>query len=150
MLQPLAEEDLPDDLRVLLALWRARAGGRRIPSPEALATETLQPWLDRLHLVELLDDGDLVFRLFASRSRTLLGYDMTNRRLSELSLNERAIVTTHSYRRCLTLGRPLFEFMPARIDDGRAHPAYDRLLLPLGRQTRATMLIVGLGFREGS
>lgn len=147
MLQPLAEEDLPDDLRVLLALWRARAGGRRFPSPDTFDTGTLQPWLDRLHLVELLADGDLVFRLFASKSRDLLGYDMANRRLSELSPNERAMATTRAYRRCLTLGRPLFEFMPARIDDGRSHPAYDRVLLPLGEGDRATMLIVGLGFR---
>ena len=148
MFQPLAEEDLPDDLRVLLTLWRARAGGRRFPPPEAFTADTLQPWFDRLHLVELLDDGDLFFRLFAGKSRALLGYDMTGRRVSELSLNERAMTSARAYRRCLTLGRPMFDCVPARVDDNRAHPAYDRLLLPLGSTARANMLIVCLAFRD--
>ena len=148
MFQPLAEEDLPDDLRVLLTLWRARTGGSRFPPPEAFTEDTLRPWFDRLHLVELLEDGDLFFRLFAPKSRDRLGYDMTGRRLSEISLNERAMTSAQAYRRCLTLGRPMFDCVQARVDDGRPHPAYDRLLLPLGSAARASMLIVCLAFRD--
>ena len=147
MLQPLAEDDLPDDLRVLLALWRTRASGRCFPPPEDLDGDTLRPWLDRLHLVELLEDGDLLFRLFAGKSREYLGYDMTGRRLSELGANDHAMATTPAYRRCLTLGRPLFDCMPACTIAGRSYPAYARLLLPLGNGERASTLIVCLAAR---
>ena len=95
----------------------------------------------------MLADGDLFFRHFASRSSALLGYDMNGRRLSEVSFNARAMTSARAYRRCLTLGRPMFDCVPARIDDGRPHPAYDRLLLPLGSAARANTLIVCLAFR---
>jgi hypothetical protein len=140
------EADLPDDLKTLLALWRMQAGIRRFPSREAIDGRTLMPWAGRLHLIEMLEDGDFFFHRFSPISAARIGTDMTGQRLSAIALDERAKVTTSSYRRCLTLSRPICDQIPASFGDGRHHTPYDRLMLPLGSGERPNFLLVGLWF----
>jgi hypothetical protein len=140
------EDDLPDDLKPLLALWRMLAGERRFPLPEAFNGRVLMPWAGRLHLVEMLEDGDFFFHRFSPISAARVGADMTGRRLSEVVLDERSKATTGSYRRCLTLARPIFDQIPANFGDGRHHTPYDRVMLPLGSGERPNFLLVGLWF----
>ena len=145
-MQQTTEADLPDDLKTLLALWRMRAGTMRFPPREAFDGRTLMPWAGRLHLIEVLEDGDFYFHRFSPVSAARLGLDMTGQRLSATVLDERATMTTSSYRRCLTLARPICDRIPAKFNDGRHHTPYDRLLLPLGVGTRPSFLLVGLWF----
>jgi len=105
-MRPLTEENLPPELKTLLALWRKRAGGRRFPAWQTLTPADLQPWADNIHVLEPLPDGDFFFHRFSPVSAARLGFDMTGRRLSEIMLSARAIQSTSTYRRCLTLGRP--------------------------------------------
>ncbi|MEK9969181.1 MAG: hypothetical protein VW600_08585, partial [Ferrovibrio sp.] len=119
------EDDLPDDLKSLLALWRMLAGMRRFPPRESFDGRTLMPWAGRLHLIELLDDGDFFFHRFSPISAARIGADMTGQRLSAAILDDRAKVTTSSYRRCLTLARPIWDQIPANFGDGRHHTPYD-------------------------
>lgn len=140
------EDDLPDDLKSLLALWRMQAAGRRFPPREAFDGRILMPWAGRLHLIEMLDDGDFFFHRFSPISAARLGIDHTGQRLSATVLDERAISTTSGYRRCLTLARPVCDRIMPRTDDGKHHTPYDRLMLPLGSGERPNFLLVGLWF----
>lgn len=140
------EANLPDDLKALLTLWRQRAGERRFPPREAFDGNVLQPWAGRVHVIEMLEDGDFYFHRFSPVSAARLGYDMTGMRLSAVVLDERATMTTSGYRRCLTLARPICDQVPAKVTDGRHHTPYDRLLLPLGSGEKPTFLLVGLWF----
>lgn len=140
------EDGLPDDLKTLLALWRMHAGTRRFPSRESFDGRTLMPWAGRLHLIEMLEDGDFFFHRFSPISAARLGLDMTGQRLSATVLDERATMTTSGYRRCLSLARPVCDQIAAKFGDGRHHTPYDRLMLPLGSNDRPNFLLVGLWF----
>jgi hypothetical protein len=140
------EDSLPDDLKTLLALWRMQAGTRRFPSRESFDGRTLMPWAGRLHLIEMLEDGDFYFHRFSPISAARLGLDMTGQRLSATVLDERATMTTSGYRRCLSLARPVCDQIAAKFGDGRHHTPYDRLMLPLGSNDRPNFLLVGLWF----
>lgn len=140
------EDSLPDDLKTLLALWRMQAGTRRFPSRESFDGRTLMPWAGRLHLIEMLEDGDFYFHRFSPISAARLGLDMTGQRLSAAVLDERATMTTSGYRRCLSLARPVCDQIAAKFGDGRHHTPYDRLMLPLGSNDRPNFLLVGLWF----
>lgn len=146
-MHPLTEDALPADLQTLLGLWRARANGRRFPAWREITDEELQPWADAIHVIEPLVDGDFFFHRFSAISASRLGYDMTGRRLSEIMLTERAIQSTSTYRRCVTLGRPCCDAIGAGYADGPQHTAYDRLLLPFGQSERPEILLAALSFK---
>lgn len=147
-MRPLTEDALPADLQTLLALWRARANGRRFPVWGELGPDDLQPWETAIHVIEPLVDGDFFFHRFSSVSAARLGFDMTGRHLSEIMLTERAIQSTSTYRRCVTLGRPCCDAVSAGYADGPQHTAYDRLLLPFGPgEDRPDMLLAALSFK---
>jgi len=147
-MRPLTEDALPDDLQTLLALWRARTDGRRFPAWDEFSPADLQPWETAIHVIEPLADGDFFFHRFSPVSAERLGFDMTGRHLSEIMLSERAIQSTSTYRRCLTLGRPCCDAIGADYFDGAQHTAYDRLLLPFGRsEDRPDMLLVAMSFK---
>src|SRR5688572_29242881 len=120
-MQPLTEDALPADLQTLLALWRQRADGRRFPTWGALAPEDLLPWANAIHVIEPLPDGDFFFHRFSAVSAARLGFDMTGRRLSDIMLSDRAIQSTSTYRRCVTLGRPCCDAIGADYFDGAQH-----------------------------
>lgn len=142
----LSEDQLPQDLQGLLALWRSHCGDRRFPRWEDLRSDALTPWTDRIHVIEQLDDGDFYFHRFSPISAARMGENMTGRRLSEIILNARAVQSTSSYRRCLILARPCIDRIPADFGDGPQHTAYDRLLLPFGQGERPNLLLAGLHF----
>lgn len=148
-MHPVAVAELPARLKTLFELWQGHCGALRFPAPERLDPAALQPWSREMHLVELLDDGDLLFHRFSPVSTRRLGYDMTGRRLSSVATDERVIARTGSYRRCLILARPLAEFMPGAAcgsNAGSDSSAYHRLLLPLGSGPQPHMLVVALAF----
>lgn len=142
-----AETDLPADLQPLLTLWCQRRGGRRFPAWESVTAEDLAPWINRIHVIAHLSDGDFFFHRFSPVSAARLGFDMSGRRLSEIILSPRATASTSSYRRCLSLARPLNDTVPADFNDGAQHTAYDRLLLPFGSGEKPDLLLAALSFR---
>jgi hypothetical protein len=144
----LTEDQLPQDLQSLLALWRSRCETRRFPRWQDLQPDDLLPWTDRLHVIEQLDDGDFYFHRFSPISAARMGEDMTGRRLSEIILNNRAAQSTSSYRRCLILARPCSDRIPADFGDGPQHTTYDRLLLPFGEGDKPHQLLAGLHFPD--
>lgn len=146
-MHPLTEDALPADLQTLLGLWRTRANGRRFPAWQEITDKDLQPWMDAIHVIEPLSDGDFFFHRFSAISASRLGFDMTGRRLSEVMLSERVIQSTSTYRRCVTLGRPCCDAIDAAFFDGAQHTGYDRLLLPFGRDERPDMLLAVLSFK---
>lgn len=147
-MRPLTEDALAADLQPLLMLWRQRANGRRFPTWQDITGEDLLPWVEAIHVIEPLPDGDFFFHRFSTISAARLGFDMTGRRLSEIMLSQRAIHSTSTYHRCVTLGRPCCDAVGDGYADGPQHTAYDRLLLPFGQNNeRPDMLLAALSFK---
>lgn len=78
------EETSHPDLCALLDLWNERRGDAPWPYRAAITPRDMRRYLDRIQLLEVLDEGsDFLMRLQGSAFMALSGYDNTNRRLSE-------------------------------------------------------------------
>ncbi len=74
---------LPRARQELLALWHLKRGTRILPARQDVAFEELGPWLGQLHLIEVLDD-DFLVKVFAGRSASRMGIELTGKRLSQV------------------------------------------------------------------
>ena len=71
--------------RDLHALWLSKRGGGPAPSRRAFDVIELRPWLGFLCLVDIEEQGrDFRYRIFGTRIATLVGRELTGRRLSEV------------------------------------------------------------------
>ncbi len=71
--------------RDLHALWLSKRGSRPLPLRRAFDVIELRPWLGFLCLVDIEDQGrDFRYRIFGTRIATLIGRELTGRRLSEV------------------------------------------------------------------
>lgn len=122
---------LPARQREFYELWHRKRGARRLPSRPEFAFHELRAWLESLHLIEVLPDGDFLFRVFATKSALRLGREFTGRKASDLPrtwiFNDALI----DYRRAVATGEPIFADRSRRHADGRLY-SWRRLILPLG------------------
>ena len=121
---------LPRPLREFYELWLRKRGGRRFPARSDYLFEDLQPWLEELHLVEVLPN-DFRYKVFATKSARRLGRELTGKLLSECGLSWMADDAGVDYRLCVTTGEPNFADRTARYVDGRLY-SWKRLIVPLG------------------
>src|SRR5262245_30348385 len=109
---------LSDDLRAFYALWDAKRGGRLLPARSDLEFAELRPWLESLHIVEVLAD-DFRFKIFATNSTLRLGAEMTGQLLSKLEPRQLAEDAGTDYRRCVETRTPIFADRTRQHMDGR-------------------------------
>src|SRR5262249_30053820 len=76
---------LPRPLRDFYELWTRKRGDRRFPARSDYSFEDLQPWLEELHLVEVLP-SDFRYKVFATKSARRLGRELTGKLLSECGM----------------------------------------------------------------
>lgn len=127
-------------------LWQNKRGGRRFPARADFALLDLAPWMEQLHLIEVLPDGDFLFRVFATKSAVRLEREYTGRRLSELEHSWAARDAAVDYRQVVASREPLFADRTRRHEDNRVY-SWRRLVLPLGRaETVVDHLFVCLDF----
>lgn len=143
----IALDELTGSLANFYALWLRHAGERPYPARADFDVMELREWLPCLHLVELLPDGDLRYRVFASESARRVGAELTGRRFSEFRDGmPRAAAAEVDYRASLESGRPLAFYIPEIIQEAR-QLGYRRLQLPLGEYPHPpSMLFVCLGY----
>jgi len=139
--------ELAGSLASFYALWLRHAGERPYPARADFDVMELREWLPWLHLVELLPDGDLRYRVFASESARRVGTELTGRRFSEFRDGmPRAAAAELEYRSSLESGRPLAFYIPEIIQEAR-QLGYRRLQLPLGEYPQSpNMLFVCLDY----
>lgn len=126
---------LPARQRDFYELWTRIRGDRRMPSRAEFPFHELAPWLEGLHLVEVLPDGDFLFRVFATKSAMRLDAEYTGRRFSELPRSWILQDALLDYRRVAATGEPLFTDRTRRQEDGRMY-SWRRLIMPVGDDGR--------------
>lgn len=145
-----AESHLPDlrgahpKVLSLFEFWLSRCGERRFPKRSDFDVMDFAPWMGNLSLVELIDEGrDYRYRVHGTNKADYLGRDLTGRCVSELPLDQAAIVR-EEYDRVVSSGVPHFVNRP-HINGDKDFLRTNKLMLPLSKDMAAVeIILVGL------
>lgn len=113
----------------LFELWHSRSA-KGLPAWRDFDVLEMRPWLGRLTLVEMMEDGhDILWRVFGTKVAEMLQRDMTGVRYSERP--EVVPANVHkTYWQVAASGKPLLHMVTQReVDDPLVGMV--RLLLPL-------------------
>jgi hypothetical protein len=126
----------------LLAWWRARCGGRKMPSRADFEVGDLKPWLGNLHLLDVEEGGtEFRYRVYGSHIAQYFGKDLTGMTTAVVRSATRDIVRTE-YGTVVRERRPMLVQRDRSIA-GRDTPV-ERLILPLSSDgDAADKLMVG-------
>jgi hypothetical protein len=124
-----ALESAPERMIQLVRYWEARRQGGSLPTRQDIDALDLKPWLGRLSLHELHDDGAVRCRLRGSHLMVVPGYVTTGRFLNTSRPAAPAALATAHFRAALSTGRPSRHRLELAFA-GALHD-YDRLTLPL-------------------
>jgi len=123
-------EALPPKLRAFYDFWDTKRAGRRFPARADLQFAELRPWLESLHVVEVLPN-DFRYKIFATKSAQRLGRELTGLLLSQIEPRELTQDAAIDYRRCAETGEPNFADRTERYVDNRLF-SWKRVVVPLG------------------
>ena len=140
----IVENDLPNELRSLVELWRTKRGCRALPARRDFHIEELKPWLGRMHVVEVLPD-DFRYLVFATTSAQRMGVEMTGKLVSEGPHTEMVRDTEETYRQAAETKRPIYRRTPPTVWDDRLY-GYTRVVLPLGEKDEPDRLFVAIHY----
>lgn len=124
----------PDELRSkrlrrFYSYWSGRCGGREMPARRDIDPIDI-PWmLGYVTLHDVLPDGGFRFRIDASHTAAMFGFDMTGRTLAEYPVPEVREMIRSSLVAVIETRQP----QRKDLDYGTAfrHWRYERLILPL-------------------
>ncbi len=123
-------------LHSLLALWESRRAGRDVPSRQDIDVLELRPWLGWLTVMDMVDDGaDFVYRVFGTSQAAQIGMDLTGRRASTCPAVTPSFL--RNLREAAATARPIFGTRVVEISARGYAYRWQRLILPLTRQTEA-------------
>jgi len=135
-------DDMPAPLKRLLALWRVKRAGRRMPARRDFSVVELSRWLGSLHLIAI-ERGRFRFSVFASSAAMRYGEELTGRHLDEARPPELVAAASRQYRRVVREGRPYYEYDHGAFGDRLF--AWHKLICPLSDDDRrVSQLFVGL------
>jgi hypothetical protein len=143
MMREASPDELPQWLRDLHALWVAKKGGREFPPRPAFRVEDFMPWIGRLHLVEVLPDGDFRFAIYGASTNMQMRREYSGLKLSEIA-EPVARLWEAGYRDAVARRRPLFLHHPlAQYAERDAKTQMWRAILPMAEGGEITHLLVG-------
>lgn len=127
-----------ETLRALYGYWAGKRAGRALPDRADIDPIEMKPWLGNLMLVERIDDGDYLYRLYGSTFVNQFKVDMTGKRVNELP-EKQAELLRHEYDAVVHSGIPMSRRYTATFDytsrDKRStwqvERSWERLALPL-------------------
>jgi len=135
--------ELPQWLRDLHALWVAKKGAAEFPPRAAFVIEDFMPWIGRLHLVEVLPDGDFCFTIYGASTDVSRRRDYSGVKLSEIA-DPLARIWEQGYRGAVTARAPQFFHHPIdRYVEADGPAQWWRAILPMGNGGNVTHLLVG-------
>lgn len=116
-------------LAALAQLWSRKASGKRLPAREDFDPAELRPWLGRLMLLDVVEDGkDFHYRLHGTGLVELFGEDLTGRAVGKLDPKRRATLLAE-YRRAFETRSP--HYVPSKELAEKKHLHVAKLVLPL-------------------
>jgi hypothetical protein len=138
-----ALDELPQWLRDLHALWVAKKGAAEFPPRAAFVVEDFMPWIGRLHLVEVLADGDFGFVIYGASTNVAMRREYSGLKLSDIA-EPVARIWEAGYRDAAARRRPLFLHHPlAQYAERDGKTEIWRTILPMADDGKITDLLVG-------
>lgn len=127
-----------ETLRALYSYWAGKRHGRALPDRADIDPIEMKAWLGNLMLVERLDGGDYLYRLYGSTFVNQFKVDMTGKRVNELP-EKQAELLRSEYDAVVHSGIPMSRRYTATFDytsrDKRStwqvERSWERLALPL-------------------
>lgn len=139
-----------ETLRALYNYWAGKRNGRALPDRTDIDPIEMKAWLGNLMLVERLEDGDYLYRLYGSTFVNQFKVDMTGKRVNGLP-EKQADLLRSEYDAVVHSGIPMSRRYTATFDytsrDKRStwqvERSWERLALPLtAGGTEVKMLLV--------
>ena len=116
-------------LAALARLWSRKASGKRLPAREDFDPAELRPWLGRLMLLDVVENGkDFRYRLHGTSLVELFGEDLTGCAVGELDLKRRSTLMAE-YRKAFETRSP--QYVPSKALAEKEHLHIAKLVLPL-------------------
>jgi hypothetical protein len=127
-----------ETLRALYAYWAGKRHGRALPDRADIDPIEMKAWLGNLMLVERIEDGDYLYRLYGSTFVNQFKVDMTGKRVNGLP-EQQADLLRSEYDAVVHSGMPMSRRYTATFDytsrDKRStwqvERSWERLSLPL-------------------
>ncbi|WP_341914647.1 PAS domain-containing protein [Ferrovibrio terrae] len=127
-----------ETLRALYAYWAGKRHGRALPDRADIDPIEMKAWLGNLMLVERIEDGDYLYRLYGSTFVNQFKVDMTGKRVNGLPAQQAELLRSE-YDAVVHSGMPMSRRYTATFDytsrDKRStwqvERSWERLSLPL-------------------
>jgi len=134
-----------------VAYWREKAGTAAMPSRAQIDPVEMRSFLRKILLIDVMENGDFVFRLFGSEITEANRQDLTGRRADATSLGASAPQFLDAYRRTIAARAPVF-FVGRIWWQDRGYVSFEQVILPLssdGAQVDKLLCIVDFEVRAG-
>jgi hypothetical protein len=110
--------------------WRAMAGSKPMPSRAEIDPVEMRSFLEKVLLIDVLDNGEFVFRLCGTEIREANQRDLTGRRADAESLGASVPQFLDAYRRTIAARGPVF-FVGRVWWQDRGYVSFEQVILPL-------------------
>jgi hypothetical protein len=110
--------------------WRQKAGSTAMPSRSQIDPVEMRAFLRKILLIDVLENGDFVYRLCGTEITEGNRQDLTGRRADEASLGASAPHFLDAYRRTIAARAPVF-FIGRMWWQDRGYISFEQVMLPL-------------------
>jgi hypothetical protein len=119
------------EIRALVAYWRDKAAGRRMPARKDIDPAELTPFLSRLGIVEVVADARrFIYRLVGTEDAAVRGHDPTGKSVMDGFFGPYAEFSVAHYEYAVRYREPFCFTGPFQASDGIAEDE-DIIFLPL-------------------
>lgn len=129
-------------LRAILDFWNQKRGDRRAPARADIDPVEIGANLRNIFLVEVLPDGDYLYRVIGTAIVFHVGFDGSRRKLSELTDKVDTARVARDFDDVVKTFTPRYDFARGPWT-GMTWRVYHRLLLPLSADGQAVDFILG-------
>lgn len=137
-------------VRAIYELWRSKraAAGGLVLRADIDPIDIGARNLPHVAIIELLEDGDLRYRLVGGHILEYIGYDFSGWRVSEYYRDKPDDGSPEDYHTAIAERRPMHS-RANLIADGRSYVIYERLILPMSSDgIRVDRLLVAFQFQR--
>jgi hypothetical protein len=131
--------------------WRSKAASRTMPSRAELDPIEMRSFLRKILIIDLMENGDFVFRLCGTEISEGNRQDLTGRRADAASLGASAPQFLDAYRRTIAARAPVF-FVGQMWWQERGYISFEQVILPLSSDGEAVdklLCVVDFEVRAG-